>query len=1348
MIPGTSRLSSSPAVSLRGFLFLLAACAAVLTLGSRQAAQAARAKKIVFIAGKKSHGPGDHEYEKGCRLLAQCLESSPNVKGLRTEVHLDGWPQDPRTLNDADAIVVYCDGSDHNEADHPLLAGDRLQVLDRQMKRGAGLVLLHYTTFAPVKRGGPEYLEWVGGFFDYETGPGANHWYSKIQTASTTATPASPTHPISRGLAPFPLKEEYYYHMRFRDGDTRRVPILATELPNESGPQEVAWAVQRKDGGRGFAYTGGHFHSNWQVENYRKMVLNAIVWAAKAEVPQGGVKSTVSDTASQSGAIRALLITGNPHPAHDWKATTQALKEVLGQDSRFQVDVTEDPEQLATRNLATYDLIIQNFNNWQTATLSAASRAKLLDAVRGGKGLVVVHFANGAWLDWPEYRLLSRRGWLDGLSGHDAFGPFQVQVKDSTHPITQGLKDYDTTDELYFRQHGYAPVHPLVMAHSKVTGQDEPLAFVYQEGKGRVFQCLLGHDANAIRTPGTATLYLRGAAWVANREPATVTIASAPAMRSAAGRFGQALVPQGAGVSAPERPEYRNLPLTVECWTKLNGKGSFNILAAQAPKESTTHWEIYTTAGSGTFSAYLPGSTPSVIDSGVNIVDGQWHHVALIREADRARLYVDGRLVKNTSLNPAEGSPKAGPLWIGAYPPQGIGCDGVIDEVRLSNVAREITGLPNGALVVDAATVGLWTFDTSADGRYADSSRLANATTGAASVPPLLVQPPTTFTGELPRSRGKRTDWPNVGNDKGGMRYTELKQINTGNVKDLQVAWTYHTGDAGSGTTIECTPIVVNGIMYVTTVQAKIVALNPATGQEIWKFDPFALQPQNPIRTSGNVSRGVAYWEEGKEKRILFGTSDGRLVSLDALTGKLDPKFGAGGVVDMRQGIEYDVSRTAYGCTSAPAVFEDTVILGYSVSEGQPGAPGDVRAFDTRTGKEKWRFHTVPRPGEFGNETWEKDSWKERSGTNAWSGFTVDAKNGIVFCGTGSAASDFYGGDRKGNNLFANCTLALDARTGKRLWHFQTVHHDIWDQDNPCPPTLCTVRKDGKQIEAVAQVTKTGYCYLFNRKTGEPLFGVEEVPVPASDVPGEQASPTQPRPLKPPAFARHTFTEKDVTNVSPEPHAAMVRDFRTRRTDGPFNPPSERGSVQLPGFHGGANWSGASFDPTTGLLYVNSNNVPWVAVMKSSADGQFLFGGYTYYNDPNGYPAVSPPWGNLTAIDVSKGEIAWQIVHGEYPDLKAKGVPKTGTENFGGTIVTAGGLLFIGGTKDERFHAYDKKSGKLLWEYQLPAGGYANPCTYMVGGRQYVVIAAGGGGKLRTKSGDSFIAFALPERKK
>lgn len=597
-----------------------------------------------------------------------------------------------------------------------------------------------------------------------------------------------------------------------------------------------------------------------------------------------------------------------------------------------------------------------------------------------------------------------------------------------------------------------------------------------------------------------------------------------------------------------------------------------------------------------------------------------------------------------------------------------------------------------------------------------------------------------TGVSDLRQAAGQReaADWPHVGNDRGGMRYSTLTQINRQNVHDLKVAWVYHTGDAdpAANSTIECTPIVFEGVLYLTTAQLKIVALDAATGRELWKFDP----------RSGGVNRGVACWSDGKpngKRRIISSLPNGKLYSLDARTGKLDADFGDKGVVDLRAGIERDISRFAYGSSSAPALFENRIILGFLSSEAQPGAPGDIRAFDVQTGKEVWRFHTVPRPGEFAHETWPGDSWRERAGVNPWSGFTVDTRHGIVFCGTGSAASDFYGADRKGPNLFSNCTLALDARTGKRLWHFQSVHHDLWDHDNPCPPVVVTVRQHGKLIEAVAQCTKTGFCYLLERRTGRPLFGVTEVSATPSDLPGEEASPTQPKPLRPPAFSKQLFTEEEITDISPEASAYVRAELRKHRFGQPYMPPSEQGTIVTPGFHGGATWSGASFDPTTGLLYVNSNNVPYIARVHKNRAGGYDFSGYTYFNDQKGYPAIKPPWGNLTAIDLNTGEFAWQITLGEYPELKARGIPQTGTENFGGTIVTAGGLVFIGGTKDEKFHAFDKETGRLLWDYKLDAGGYATPCTYLVDGRQFVVIAAGGGGKCRTRSGDAFVAFTL-----
>ena len=594
-------------------------------------------------------------------------------------------------------------------------------------------------------------------------------------------------------------------------------------------------------------------------------------------------------------------------------------------------------------------------------------------------------------------------------------------------------------------------------------------------------------------------------------------------------------------------------------------------------------------------------------------------------------------------------------------------------------------------------------------------------------------------------------DWPNVGNDKGGMRYSTLDQINRENVAQLQPAWTYRTGDATAGSTIECTPIVIDGVMYVTTVTPKVVALDAATGKELWQYDPYAAEPNRKwIKASGGVNRGLAFWSDGKPdgaRRVILGAPDGRLISLDAKTGKPDPAFGDAGAVDLRKGItERDISKMPYGPTSAPAVFEDIVIVGCSNGEGHPSAPGDPRAFDVRTGKELWRFHTIPRPGEPGHETWEPaDAWKGRGGANPWGGLTVDTKNGIVFMGTGSAGPDFHGAGRKGMNLYANCVLALDARTGKRLWHFQTTHHDIWDHDNPCPPVVVTVRHEGKEVEAVAQVTKTAFCWLLDRKTGKPLFGMREVPAPPSDVPGEQAWPTQPEPLKPPPLARLTFTPDEATDLSPESRADVLERLKQHRHGLPYTPVSERGTIITPGFHGGATWSGASFDPTTGYLYVNTNDAPYLSRVKPRPDGSYELEGYGYFRDKDGYPAIKPPWGQLTAIDLNTGEFAWRVRLGEYPELKAKGIPQTGTENFGGTIVTKGGLVFIGGSKDEKFHAFDAKTGKLLWEHPLPAGGYATPSTYMVNGRQYVVIAAGGGGKLRTKSGDAFVAFALPE---
>ncbi len=600
-------------------------------------------------------------------------------------------------------------------------------------------------------------------------------------------------------------------------------------------------------------------------------------------------------------------------------------------------------------------------------------------------------------------------------------------------------------------------------------------------------------------------------------------------------------------------------------------------------------------------------------------------------------------------------------------------------------------------------------------------------------------------------------DWPGVGNNPGCMRYSPLDQINRENVSQLKPVWTYHTGEleGRTGKTIECTPIVVDGVMYLTTGYLRVVALDAATGKELWQFDPLKDYPFEHQPTSGGVNRGCAFWSDGKPgggQRIIHGTSDGRLFSLDARNGKLDPKFGEAGVRNLRKELDPKVARLSYGPTSAPVVWKDTIIVGVSCDEG-PGiaAPGDIRAFDIRTGAQVWRFHTVPQPGEFGNETWVGDSWKDRGGANAWGGLSVDVDRGLVFAGLGSAAFDFYGGDRHGDNLFANCTIALDAKTGKRAWHFQTLRHDLWDHDLPVYPNLVTVTRDGEKRDAVAQVTKTGYVFLFDRVTGKPLFEVKDQPVPRSEMTGEQAATTQPIPVKPPPFAAQFLDETNVTDIGATNRASVLEQLRKIRSGPAFNPPSTQGTVVIPGYHGGANWSGASFDPTTGLLYINSNNVPNIITLTESKAsdkariGPYRHTGYIQFLDHEGYPAIKPPWGVLSAINLNTGEFAWQVPLGEYAELTARGIPRTGTETFGGSVVTAGGLVFIAGTKDEKFHAFDKSTGKLLWDYKLDAGGYATPCTYLVNGRQYVVIAAGGGGKPNTKSGDAYVAFALPK---
>ena len=682
------------------------------------------------------------------------------------------------------------------------------------------------------------------------------------------------------------------------------------------------------------------------------------------------------------------------------------------------------------------------------------------------------------------------------------------------------------------------------------------------------------------------------------------------------------------------------------------------------------------------------------------------------------------------------------------------------------------------------------------------------------------------------------TSWRQYRGDDGSTAYSALDQINKSTVSQLEVAWVLHTGDAreGNRSAIQCNPIIVNGMMYITSPQLKLIALDPSTGKEIWKFNPFG------DKDAAGVNRGVTYWADAADKRIFFAAGY-FLYALNADNGSPVTAFGDGGKIDLRKGLGRDPEKLDVQATTPGIVFGDLLIQGSMVGEGYDAAPGFVRAYDIRTGNIAWTFHTIPQPGEFGYDTWQKDNYQHVGAVNSWAGMSLDKERGIVFVPTGSPAFDFYGGNRKGQNLFGNCLIALDAKTGVRKWHYQLVHHDLWDYDLPAPPTLITINKDGKKIDAVAQVTKMGMVFVFDRETGEPVFPIEERPVPRSDLPGEEASPTQPFPVKPLPFVRHQFNDDIITDISDSARNYVMEKVKLAHKGTIYTPPSTAGVVQFPGTRGGAEWGGPSFDPETGILYVNANELPLLIKMKllennspiANAAGEkiytlnncivchgadrsgngvfpklkdlskkftatqlstlikngrgqmpsfpnlsdkeqmaladflldkkeavkdtseqkiitdsavrYVHDGWTPLVDPDGYPAVKPPWGTLNAIDLNKGEILWKVPLGEYPALLKKGLPATGTPNLGGTLTTKGGLVFIGATKDEKFRAFDKKTGKLLWEYKLPSGGYATPATYSVDGTQYIVIAAGGGGKVGSPSGDSYIAFRLKRSK-
>ena len=679
-------------------------------------------------------------------------------------------------------------------------------------------------------------------------------------------------------------------------------------------------------------------------------------------------------------------------------------------------------------------------------------------------------------------------------------------------------------------------------------------------------------------------------------------------------------------------------------------------------------------------------------------------------------------------------------------------------------------------------------------------------------------------------------DWPAYlgGLDSG--QYSPLDQITPANADQLEVAWTYASegGDEKHLGQIQCNPLVIDGVLYGVSPWMKVFALDAATGAEKWTFAPADRKKA--------VCRGFGWWTDGTEKRLLY-VGGPHLYALDANTGQPVASFGENGRVDMALGLGRDDDKLFVTASSPGVVYKDLYILGFRTNESLPASPGHIRAYDVHTGDIAWVFHTIPQPGEPGYETWPADAHTYTGGANSWAGMSLDPARGIVYVPTGSAAFDFYGGNRHGDNLFANTLLALDASTGERKWHFQIVRHDLWDRDLPAPPNLMSVDHGGKRIDAVAQITKSAHVFLFDRETGAPLFPIEEVKAPKSDLAGEYTAETQPVPVKPPPFSRHKFGFGDISDLTPESRDYVMKRWDVIRKKHPFDPPSREGTLIFPGFDGGGEWGGAAVDPDSGILYINASEMPWIlqmvdinqlgrdpalqkgamiyakqclfchgveregnplsmfpalkglaerlqrpdaiALMKAGkgfmpsfqnlndgdlnavldyvykadeseregaapadeavetdAEPEFRHTGWNRFVDHMGYPAIKPPWGTLNAVDMNTGEIVWKSVLGDTPRLREQGLEQTGTENYGGPVVTKGGVIFIGASKDEMFHAYDKATGALVWETKLPAGGYATPSVYMVDGVQYVVIAAGGG-KMGTQEGDAYVAYRL-----